>query len=492
MLRRNMTLNKKGSAPLEQNHSSIAAMIGSSNDDITRMVSALLSREVERTKAESTFLARQLLKSFQHAEGKGDGQPPELLKFVSRELSSWGARLIQEQYEMSQSFLREELPHGRVQLKNTKDGSVLTHNFAKCSCSFSNMFGLPCRHYIAATHCTEFPIPSRWKKHTAVRLADGPGKAGHSGKDRMSIDTDTTDNGNDGMLCKDDATDEVASDDMSTGQHQDIDRNHGPSDGGNNAARGEEPESHASRERIFGVARRRPTSNPYNDIVTSAKEIAEQYSVLSQEAVSYVLGTFEAIKEAAGEVSKLHAVGEHVDSAFRFKTGRGLQKRPLFAFERGGRTAQRNVVSDNSQVDENVESCSNTTALEGTPVANPGKRRTCTLCGLQGHNKQTCSTLRALGKRVPPSFFHSVLESEAYEVDATLSHVHSSLKRGQHAIVIKNILAGGYVENVDDLVIQGFAVGSHTKIPDDCSMFGVGDVLQWVNTATNREIIDGR
>jgi hypothetical protein len=95
VLRRNMTLNKKGSAPSEQNHSSIAAMIGSSNDDITRMVAALLSREAERTKAESTFLARQLLKSFQHAEGKGDGQLAELLKFVSRELSGWGAQLIQ-------------------------------------------------------------------------------------------------------------------------------------------------------------------------------------------------------------------------------------------------------------------------------------------------------------------------------------------------------------------------------------------------------------
>jgi hypothetical protein len=382
---------------------------------------------------------------------------------------------------MSKTFLREELPDGKVQLKNTQNGSVLTHNFGKCSCSFSNMFGLPCRHYIAATRCTEFPIPLRWKKHTAVRLADGPGKAAHTGEGGMSIHSDTNDDGND---------------EMSTEQQTSSESNLGPSDNAATDARDEEPESHASTQRISRVERRRLTSNPYNDIVTSAKEIAEQYSVLSQEAVSYVLGTFEAIKEAAGEVSKLHAVGEHVESAFRFKTGRGLQKRPLFAFERGRRTVKRNAVSENLRDDENDEesgvSCSDTTVLDAAPVANPGKRRTCTLCGLQGHNKQTCSALRALGRRVPPSFFYSVLESEAYELVAALPTALSSLKRGHHAVVVKKILAGSQVQAVEDLVIQGFVVGSQTKVPDVFSMFGAGDVIQWVNAAPNREIIDGR
>lgn len=90
ILRRNRTLNKRGSAAAEQNHASIAAMIGASNDDISRMVAALLDREAERTKQEGTELARLHLKS-----SRVQDDCHNLMKFAHKHVSVWGTQILE-------------------------------------------------------------------------------------------------------------------------------------------------------------------------------------------------------------------------------------------------------------------------------------------------------------------------------------------------------------------------------------------------------------
>lgn len=391
------------------------------------------------------------------------------------------------------------------------------------------MYGLPCRHFIAAVQPSEFYVPTRWVKRTSVRLADPPPVVvaefdGHRFDGVKAFDDDTEE----GIQSHDDMENVMAADGNADSMRADSDSDTDNDSGGTPASNNpgdmtvdsnakDKPDQRSTSDtsmsidsetkdttgcRTANVAEdntyrvsdedlhrnhkklgKNPRKNPYNDVMTYSKQIAEQVSVLNAEAVELVLGTLEKLRDSMTETSLLRAVGDHVEQAFQMKPGPGGSKRYRFPFERGTQskrsrkdTARGNVPEDTTEDD-----------LGNVPVSNATKKRACTFCGLQGHNKQTCTELTSLGRTVHKEFFALMFVEEKYTTVDNLDIPASKPDKAHRAVVVNEVCGTSDCGHINELVVKGFTVSQQNR--HDAAIFWMGDVLHWASGAESRRIL---